>query len=131
MIALYIVGMACEHGFGAARTALLYVVSGLSGAALSMAMGPGPSVGASGAIFGVLAAVVVLLYRHQDQFYIRDKRIAFVLAAWAGWQLLTGFLNPFIDNFAHLGGMTGGASMALLLAPRSVGEGTVKDGKGR
>ncbi len=131
MIALYIVGMACEHGFGAARTALVYVVSGLSGAALSMAMGPGPSVGASGAIFGVLAAVVVLLYRHEDQFYIRDKRIAFVLAAWAGWQLLTGFLSPFIDNFAHLGGMTGGASLALLLAPRSVGEGTVKDGKGR
>jgi len=45
----------------------------------------------------------------QQYFFLRDKRIGFVLAAWAAWQLFTGFMNPFIDNFAHLGGMTGGA----------------------
>jgi rhomboid protease GluP len=117
MVALYIVGMACEHAFAAGRTALIYLWSGISGAALSMATGPGPSVGASGAIFGVLAAVSVMLYRYQDQFFVRDKRIAFVLAAWAGWQLLTGFMSPFIDNFAHVGGMAGGALAALLLTP--------------
>ena len=118
MVALFVVGMACEHAFGAARTAFVYLGSGITGAALSRAMGPGPSVGASGAIFGVLAAVVAVLYRHQRRFYIRDKRIGFVLAIWAGWQLLTGFMNPFIDNFAHLGGMIGGGAAGLLLAPR-------------
>ena len=117
MVALYIVGMACEHAFGTARTALVYFGSGVTGAAFSLATGPGPSVGASGAIFGVLAAVAVMLYRNQDRFYVRDKRIGFVLAAWAAWQLFTGFLSPFIDNFAHLGGMTGGAIAALLLTP--------------
>jgi rhomboid protease GluP len=117
MVALFIVGMACEHAFGAARTAAIYFGSGLAGTAFSLATGPGPSVGASGAIFGVLMAVVVMLYRNQKYFFVRDKRIGFVLAAWAGWQLFVGFLSPFIDNFAHLGGMTGGALAALLLTP--------------
>jgi len=117
MIALFIVGMACEHAFGAARTAAIYVGSGLAGTAFSLATGPGPSVGASGAIFGVLMAVVVMLYRNQQYFFVRDKRTGFVLAAWAAWQLFVGFMNPFIDNFAHLGGMTGGAIAALLLTP--------------
>ncbi len=127
MIALFIVGMACEHAFGAAKTAVIYLGSGLAGTAFSVATGPGPSVGASGAIFGVLAAVVVMLYKNQDRFFVRDKRIGFVLAAWAGWQLLIGFTSPFIDNFAHMGGMTGGAIAALLLTPTL----TAREGLGR
>ena len=118
VIVLYIVGLACEHAFGGARTVLVYFASGAAGALVSMAAGPGPSVGASGAIFGVIAAVVVVLYRHQDRFYVRDKRIGFVLAVWAGWQILTGLANPLIDNFAHLGGLAGGALATLPLRPR-------------
>jgi rhomboid protease GluP len=118
VIVLYIVGLACEHAFGGARTALVYFASGVAGGLLSIAAGPGPSVGASGAIFGVIAAVVVVLYRYQDRFYVRDKRIGFVLLVWAGWQILTGLANPFIDNFAHLGGLAGGALATLALRPR-------------
>jgi len=118
VIVLYIVGLACEHAFGGARTALLYLTSGVAGGLLSLAAGPGPSVGASGAIFGIIAAVVVVLYRYQDRFYVRDKRIGFVLLVWAGWQILTGLASPFIDNFAHLGGLAGGALAALALRPR-------------
>jgi membrane associated rhomboid family serine protease len=117
-VVLFIVGMACEHALGFARTALVYFASAVAGTAASAAMRPGPSVGASGAIFGVVAAVVVVLYRHQHRFYLRDKRIGFVLAAWAGWQVLTGVLNPFIDNWAHLGGLAGGALVTLPLRPR-------------
>jgi rhomboid protease GluP len=118
LIVLYIVGLACEHALGGARTALVYFASGIAGGLLSLAMGPGPSVGASGAIFGVIAAVIVVLYRWQDRFYVRDKRIGFVLLVWAGWQILTGLASPFIDNFAHLGGLAGGALAALALRPR-------------
>jgi rhomboid protease GluP len=118
VIVLYIVGLACEHAFGGARTALVYFASGVAGGLLSIAAGPGPSVGASGAIFGVIAAVVVVLYRYQDRFYVRDKRIGFVLLVWAGWQILTGLANPFIDNVAHLGGLAGGALATLALRPR-------------
>jgi len=125
MIALFIVGMACEHAFGATKTAAIYLGSGVAGTAFSLATGPGPSVGASGAIFGVLMAVVVMPYRNQHHFFLRDKRIGFVLAAWAAWQLFTGFMSPFIDNFAHLGGMTGGAIAALLLTPTLTGRESV------
>ena len=117
-LVLYIVGMACEHGLGFAQTAVVYFASGLAGGLLSLAVRPGPSVGASGAIFGVTIAVVVTLYRYRDRFYVRDKRIGFVLAAWAGYTLFTGFLNPYIDNFAHLGGMAGGGLVALGVRPR-------------
>jgi len=124
IVVLYIVGLACEHAFGGARTAVVYFASGIAGGLLSMTMGPGPSVGASGAIFGVIAAVIVVLYRWQDRFYVRDKRIGFVLLIWAGWQILTGLANPFIDNFAHLGGLAGGALAALALRPRLLSAGT-------
>ena len=129
MVVLYIVGMACEHAFGTLRMGLVYFGSGLAGSTLSMLASPGPSVGASGAVFGVVAAVVVTLYRHQKHFFIRDKRIGFVLAAWAAWQLLTGFVTPFIDNFAHLGGIIGGGIAALMLTPRLAM--AVEDGRRR
>jgi rhomboid protease GluP len=123
-LVLYIVGLACEHALGFARTAVVYFASALGGAGLSVAFRPGPSVGASGAIFGVLASVVVVLIRYRHQFYVRDKRIAIVLAAWAAWQVLTGLANPFIDNFAHLGGIAGGALVTLGMKPRLLDEGT-------
>jgi rhomboid protease GluP len=119
-LVLYIVGIACEHALGLVQTAGVYLASALGGSALSLALRPGssPSVGASGAIFGVLAAVVVILYRHRDRFHLRDTRIGIVLAVWAAWQVLTGFMNPFVDNFAHLGGMAAGALTGFILPPR-------------
>ena len=130
MVVLWIVGMACEHAFGAARTAVIYFGSGVAGTAFSMANGPGPSVGASGAIFGVLMAVVVMLYRNQKYFFVRDKRIGFVFLAWAGWSLFTGLMAPFVDNYAHLGGMAGGAMAAMVLTPRLTAK-AVMGGMGR
>lgn len=114
-IALYIVGMPCEHAVGFTRAAVVYLVSGLSGSALSVTMSPGPSLGASGAIFGVLESVVVFLYKYQKFFFLRDKRIGFVLMLWAGYQVAIGFLTPFVDNFAHLGGLAGGALVTLMV----------------
>ncbi|MGH7676527.1 MAG: rhomboid family intramembrane serine protease [Gemmatimonadales bacterium] len=118
LVALYVVGMACEHALGPARAALIYGVSAVVGSGLSTLLSPGPSVGASGAVFGVLAAVVVVLYKHQDRFFVRDKRIGFVLLAWGIYQVTIGFLTPFVDNFAHIGGALGGAGVALACEPR-------------
>src|SRR2546430_10302706 len=56
-LVLYVVGMACEHAFGFARTAIVYVTSGLTGSLLSAAVTPGTSLGESGAIFGVVGAL--------------------------------------------------------------------------
>lgn len=124
MIVLYIVGMACEHALGMVRTAFVYCAAGFSGSALSLLVRPGPSVGASGAIFGLLASVVVVLYRYRNLFHVRDKRTGFVLAAWAVYQVLSGLATPFIDNFAHLGGIAGGALATLTVTPRLLRQGT-------
>ncbi len=114
-VVLYIVGMASEHALGPPRALLVYGVSALSGSLLSVATGPGPSVGASGAIFGTMASVILVLYRYQDRFYVRDKRIGFVLAVWAAYQIAAGFFTPYVDNFAHIGGFVGGGLATLLL----------------
>src|SRR5687767_3050193 len=71
-IALYILGMVCEHGFGRGQFLVLYVVSGLAGSLMSLATSAAPSVGASGAIFGLQGAAIVLFRRHRERLLIRD-----------------------------------------------------------
>jgi rhomboid protease GluP len=117
LVVLYVIGMAVEHAFGLVRAAGVYFTAGLAGGMLSVAANPGPSVGASGAIFGLIGALIVVLYRYRDRFQIRDKRIGAVLIMWAGYQIVIGFATPFIDNMAHLGGFAGGALAALVLRP--------------
>lgn len=117
-IILYILGMACEHAFHFRGAAVIYFISGLCGSLLSFALQPGPSVGASGAIFGVMGSVILFLYKYQNYFFVRDKRISFVLAVWAGYQIIVGFMTPYVDNFAHIGGLVGGIMTAFLLEPR-------------
>lgn len=117
---LYVMGIACEHAFGWRQVLLIYFASGLAGSALSVAMQPGPSVGASGAIFGIVAALSLFLYKYQNDFFLRDKRIGFVLLFWALYQVCLGFFAPFIDNYAHIGGFVGGAYVSLRCHPRLI-----------
>jgi rhomboid protease GluP len=118
LMALYVLGMAAEHALGALRFAALYVTSALAGSVVSVATSPGPSVGASGAIFGLLGAVTLVLVRYRHAFQVRDKRIAVVLACWAGYTILTGLSTPMIDNAAHVGGLLGGMAAAGVMRPR-------------
>lgn len=119
MLALYVLGVGLEHALGRERTLIVFVGSGVAGSLLSVATQPGPSVGASGAIFGMMGALVVLLHRYQDAVHVRDQRVGIVLVCWAGYTLLLGMADPFIDNSAHLGGLVGGALLATQLsAPR-------------
>ena len=116
-IALYILGMVCESAFGRAQLLVLYVLSGLAGSLLSMVMSPGPSVGASGAIFGLQGAAIVLFRMHRDRLLVRDRRVGLVLIIWALYTIVGGFLEPLIDNGAHIGGALGGALIARYLHP--------------
>lgn len=117
-VSLYILGMASEHAYGTRSMLLIYLASGIAGSLLSAAMGPGPSVGASGAIFGLMGAVMVLFWKHHDELMVRDKRIGIVVAAWALFTIATGLMVPMIDNAAHLGGMFGGMAVAWAIRPR-------------
>ena len=116
-IALFILGMICEHAFGRAQYVVLYVLSGLGGSFLSLLISEGPSVGASGAIFGLQGAAIVLFRKHRDRILMRDRRIGVVLLGWALYSIVTGLTSPFIDNGAHIGGAITGALIARNLHP--------------
>ena len=116
-IALFILGMVCEHAFGRSQFVILYLTSALGGSLLSMMLSPGPSVGASGAIFGLQGAAIVLFRRHRARLLVRDRRIGLVLLAWAVYSIVGGFFTPYIDNGAHLGGAVSGALVARRLHP--------------
>ncbi len=118
VVSLYILGMASEHAYGTRPMFLIYLASGVTGSLLSIAMGPGPSVGASGAIFGLMGAVIVLFWKHRDELLVRDKRIGVVIAAWAIFTIVTGLMVPMIDNAGHVGGLLGGMGVAGLVRPR-------------
>jgi rhomboid protease GluP len=116
-IALYILGMVCEAAFGPVQFVVLYVLSGLAGSIVSVLVSAGPSVGASGAIFGLQGAAIVLLRRERERLLVRDRRVGFVLLIWAIYTIAGGLTDPFIDNGAHIGGALGGALIASRLHP--------------
>ncbi len=117
LIALYILGLLCERAFGRGQFLVLYILSGLAGSLLSVVGNPGPSVGASGAIFGLQGAAIVLVRRHRERLLLRDRRIGVVLAVWAVYAIVTGLLTPYVDNAAHIGGALAGALVASSLHP--------------
>jgi rhomboid protease GluP len=117
-ISLYVLGLACEHAFGARGMAVLFLGSAIGGSLVSLATSPGPSVGASGAIFGLMGALVLVLHRQRHRILVRDKRIGVVIAAWAGYTFLLGAADPVVDNGAHLGGLLAGALLGALVPVR-------------
>ncbi len=116
MAGLYILGMGCEHAFGGAFTFAAYVGCGVLATLLSC-LSPEVSVGASGAIFGLLGALAVSLYRHRDRLAVRDRRTGLVLVSWAIYAVIEGALDPRIDNLAHAGGLLSGAAVGLIGVP--------------
>src|SRR5216110_1904923 len=116
-IALFILGMVCEHAFGRGQLVVLYVASGLTGSLASLMTSPGPSVGASGAIFGLQGAAIVLFRAQRDRLLLRDRRVGLVLLLWALFTIAGGLMEPYIDNGAHIGGALGGALVARGLHP--------------
>jgi rhomboid protease GluP len=114
-VTLFVLGLGCEHALGARGMAVVFLGSALGGSAMSMALSPGPSVGASGAIFGLMSALVLILHRQRDKIFVRDKRIGVVIAVWAGYTFLLGAMTPYVDNGAHLGGLIAGALLGGVL----------------
>jgi len=109
MYALYLFGPQLESALGRGRFLALYLVSALGGTALSYAFSAPnqPSLGASGAIFGLLGAYLVLSRKLR-----RDTRSVLVLLA---INFGYGFIVPGIDWRAHLGGLVAGTLVALAM----------------
>lgn len=128
-MSLYILGMASEHAYGTRSMLIIYLASGIAGSLLSVAASPGPSVGASGAIFGLMGAVMVLFWKYHHELLVRDKRIGIVIAVWALLTVVAGLMTPMIDNAAHIGGLLGGMAVALAMRPRILSRRVVYRGR--
>ncbi|MER6305705.1 rhomboid family intramembrane serine protease [Streptomyces sp. NPDC001739] len=114
MLSLWWLGPPLEAALGRLRFTALYLLSGLGGSALSylLAAQNQPSLGASGAIFGLLGATAVLMRRLNYDM----KPVLILLALNLGFT----FLWPHIAWQAHVGGLIVGAAVAfgMVHAPR-------------
>lgn len=107
MYALVIIGLPLEKRFGHVRFLLLYLSGAFAGNVFSFLLTDNPSLGASTAIFGLLGAEAVFLYRHRDLFGRQARAALINIAQIAVINFLIG-LSPGIDNWGHLGGLLGG-----------------------
>lgn len=105
--------------WGVPRAFLVFMAGGIGGFLLSnvappFLMGGGPTIGASGAIFGLLAALIVYGRRTHQHAVTQQLLMS------AGVMFLFGFFMPSVNNWAHAGGFAGGfiAAEALSFAGR-------------
>ncbi len=104
-----------ERSFGTLRFAAIYFLSGICGVLFSFALTPSPSIGASGALFGLIGALIPFLYRNRRVLYGTRSRIMSIIQVIVV-NLLIG-LSPGIDNWGHLGGLVGGLVLSWLVTP--------------
>ena len=116
MFMLGILGYQIEKNYGSIRYILTYFVSGIGGAVLSalfeMQMGEAAvCIGASGAVFGIFGAMLVMIFKNRRQMgEVSAPRllILFVL-------MVFGNMEEGVDWMAHLGGALLGVVMAFIL----------------
>jgi membrane associated rhomboid family serine protease len=110
MLALWWIGRPLEDWLGPVRYLLLYLVAGLAGSAGALIANPtAVTVGASGAIFGILGAAIVL--ERQQTYVLGGSAITLLVV-----NLAFTFAVPGISIGGHLGGLAGGALAILALS---------------
>jgi rhomboid protease GluP len=119
MLALWQAGPLVERAVGSARMAPMYLLAGAAGNLLSVAVGwhtraAVPSIGASGAISGVIASALIVGWRVQGW----RGPLTQAMARWLGFVVVFGVLSNLgggaIDNAAHVGGAATGAIIASM-----------------
>src|SRR3954467_6489503 len=110
MFFLYWIGTPVEQYLGRARFLLVYFVSGLAGSAGALVLSPhSVTVGASGAIFGILGAALVL--ERQGSYVLGGSAMGLIII-----NLVFSFALSNISIGGHIGGPLGGIACMLLLA---------------
>jgi membrane associated rhomboid family serine protease len=107
MVALFFIGVPVEQYLGRARYIGLYFVSGLAGSAGALLQAPlAPTVGASGAIFGILGAMLIIEWQITGRF-------AGQAMTWIIINLVISFSFSGISWGGHIGGLIGGILVTL------------------
>lgn len=111
MYALYLIGSQVESFMGKAKYLAIYMFSLISASLLSIIFNKYASVGASGAIFGLLGSLLYFGYHYRVYLggVIKSQIIPIIII-----NLLIGFLSGgTIDNYAHIGGLIGGVLITI------------------
>ncbi len=103
--ALYVIGMQLESFLGKWKYLLVYLLSGLAGSMLSIFFSNNYSIGASGAIFGLLGSLLYFGYHYRVYLdsVVKSQIIPLIVL-----NLGLGFMLSGVDNWAHIGGLIGG-----------------------
>lgn len=102
-------GPAVSDTYGPARAFVLFSLSGAAGFVLSNLLTPSPSIGASGSVFGLLAALIVYGRKRGE------SAMTVQLWQWAAIMFAMGFFMSGVNNWAHAGGFAGGWVTAELM----------------
>jgi len=110
MLVLYMLGIAVEQALGTGRFLMVYAASGIAGSAGAILFSPNaPTVGASGAIYGIMGSLLVLEYLATGS--LAGQAMAFIVV-----NLAITFAIPGISIGGHLGGLIGGIAATYALA---------------
>lgn len=115
-----LMGNAVERNLGHIRYLILFLLSGIGGNLVSVlydrAQGVNVySVGASGSVFGVMGALIVLIVKGRKK--LRTGSSLMARAAFAVfYAVYAGFKTPYTDNAAHLGGLAFGVLLGVILS---------------
>uniref|UniRef100_A0A5B6ZH26 RHOMBOID-like protein n=1 Tax=Davidia involucrata TaxID=16924 RepID=A0A5B6ZH26_DAVIN len=117
MLSLVFIGIRLEQQFGFVRIGIIYLLSGFGGSVLSsLFIQKNISVGASGALFGLLGAMLSELITNWT-IYTNKAAALLTLLVIVIINLAVGIL-PHVDNFAHIGGFLAGFLLGFVLLPR-------------
>lgn len=118
MSALAQIGRVAEGLYGGRGFLVAFVLGTGAATATSFAFMPNPSVGASGGLFAIVGALLAFAVRHRGVLpeAARRQMIRGELFT-VGINVVFGFLVPYVDNAAHLGGLAAGFLVGLLLPP--------------
>ncbi len=123
MYSLYVIGPQLESFFGKVKYTLIFIGSGVIGNLLSLAFLQDGyvAVGASGAIFGLLGALLYFGYHYRVYLsgVIKSQIIPLIIL-----NLIIGFMVSNINNLAHIGGLIGGVLLANALGVKYKSEKT-------
>ena len=116
LYALWTLGSLTEESLGHRRFLIVYILSGLGGSIASFLFSPALSAGASGAIFGLLGELLNYSYKRPALWKSGlGMNLMVVILVNLGF----GFVQPGIDNFAHLGGLITGTITCVLQSKKS------------
>jgi len=134
MIVLFAGGQIVEKNLGHVRYGILYLLSGIGGNLVSvlydfLTRQYAYSVGASGAVFGILGALLFMILREAHNMRSNSrgmdrhmKSLLIRAGIMTAYLLYSGWNNPVVNQAAHVGGLTFGFVLSMVMAPQIRGD---------